>query len=120
MRYFLLEMSEIMSKLTKKFLFQSGCCKPPTMCGYQYVNPTMWINPVNSVADADCSIWNNDPSQLCYSCDSCKAGLLGNLRKEWRKANVILIVAVVVLICVYLIACSAFKNAQITNLSQHK
>ncbi|KAL8102566.1 tetraspanin-2-like [Apium graveolens] len=100
---------------------ESGCCKPPTICGYQYVNPTMWINPVNSVADADCSIWNNDPGQLCYSCDSCKAGLLGNLRREWRKANVILIVAVVVLICVYLIACSAFKNAQIRNLShQHK
>lgn len=95
---------------------QSGCCKPPTVCGYQYVNPTMWINPVNPIADADCSIWNNDPTQLCYNCDSCKAGLLGNLRKEWRKANVILIVVVVVLIWVYLIACSAFKNAQTEDL----
>ncbi|KAA8523235.1 hypothetical protein F0562_009658 [Nyssa sinensis] len=97
---------------------QSGCCKPPTVCGYQYVNPIMWINPVNPIADADCSIWNNDPNQLCYNCDSCKAGLLGNLRKEWRRTNVILIVAVVVLIWVYVIACSAFKNAQTEDLFQ--
>ncbi|XAR53428.1 hypothetical protein NMG60_11021975 [Bertholletia excelsa] len=91
---------------------QSGCCKPPTICGYQYVNPTMWINPVNPIGDPDCAIWNNDQSQLCYNCDSCKAGLLGNLRKEWRKVNAILIVALVVLIGVYMIACSAFRNAQ--------
>lgn len=95
---------------------QSGCCKPPTLCGYQYVNPTMWINPVNPVADPDCAIWNNDPNQLCYSCNSCKAGLLGNLRKEWKRANIILIVTVVVLIWIYLIACSAYKNAQTEQL----
>ncbi|KAG9144085.1 hypothetical protein Leryth_013733 [Lithospermum erythrorhizon] len=91
---------------------ESGCCKPPTICGYQYVNPTMWINPVNSVANADCSLWNNDPSQLCYYCDSCKAGLLGNLRREWRKANIILIVSIVVLIFVYLVGCNAFRHVQ--------
>ncbi|RWR77620.1 LOW QUALITY PROTEIN: tetraspanin-2 [Cinnamomum micranthum f. kanehirae] len=95
---------------------QSGCCKPPTVCGYGYVNPTVWVNPSNPGADPDCSLWNNDPSQLCYGCASCKAGLLGNLRKEWRKANVVLIIALVVLIWVYLIACSAFKNAQTEDL----
>ncbi|XP_059633092.1 tetraspanin-2-like [Cornus florida] len=122
--------SDTCSKLTQEFVsadqffaahispLQSGCCKPPTVCGYQYVNPTMWINPVNQMAELDCTLWNNDPSQLCYGCDSCKAGLLGNLRKEWRRANVILIVAVVVLIWVYLIACSALKNAQTEELFQ--
>ena len=97
-------------------VWQSGCCKPPTVCGYGYVNPTVWVNPSNPGADPDCSLWSNDPSQLCYGCASCKAGLLGNLRKEWRKANVILIIALVVLIWVYLIACSAFKNAQTEDL----
>ncbi|CAN6563826.1 unnamed protein product [Malus baccata var. baccata] len=95
---------------------QSGCCEPPTMCGYNYVNPTLWINPVNPGADPDCLIWNNDQNLLCYNCNSCRAGLLGNLRKEWRRVNVILIVAVVILICVYLVACSAFKNAQTEEL----
>ncbi|XP_061368995.1 tetraspanin-2-like [Gastrolobium bilobum] len=95
---------------------QSGCCKPPTACGYNYVNPILWVNPVNPMADPDCYLWNNDQNQLCYKCNACKAGLLGNLRKEWRKANIILIVAVLVLIWVYVIACSAFKNAQTEDL----
>ncbi|RRT66628.1 hypothetical protein BHE74_00055149 [Ensete ventricosum] len=68
------------------------------------------------MADVDCAIWSNDQSQLCYDCNSCKAGLLGNLRKEWRKANVALIIAAVVLIWVYIIGCSAFKNAQAQDL----
>ncbi|KAF6142873.1 hypothetical protein GIB67_021820 [Kingdonia uniflora] len=95
---------------------QSGCCKPPTVCGYTFVNPTVWVNPVNPTSDRDCYLWNNEQSQLCYGCDSCKAGVLGNLRKEWRKANVFLIVAVVVLIFVYVIGCSAYKNAQTEEL----
>lgn len=97
-------------------VLQSGCCKPPTACGYNYVNPNLWINPVNPSADQDCLLWNNDQNILCYNCNSCRAGLLGNLRKEWRRANLILIVAVVILIWVYVVACSAFKNAQTEEL----
>ncbi|KAL8243045.1 hypothetical protein R6Q59_013347 [Mikania micrantha] len=95
---------------------QSGCCKPLSVCGYEYVNPIMWNNPNNPTGDVDCSIWNNDPNQLCYNCNSCKAGLLGSLRKEWRTANLILIIAVVGLICVYVIACSAYRNAQTVDI----
>ncbi|XP_040971311.1 tetraspanin-2 [Gossypium hirsutum] len=92
----------------------SGCCKPPTICGYTFVNPTLWTNPVNPAGDLDCNQWSNDQTQLCYNCNSCKAGLLGNFKE--RKANIILIVEVVVLIWVYIIACSAFKNAQTEDL----
>jgi hypothetical protein len=48
--------------------------------------------------------------------DSCKAGLLANLRKEWKRANVILIITVIVLIVVYLIGCFAFRNAKTEDL----
>ena len=95
---------------------KAGCCKPPMICGFEYGGATTWNGAGNVAADADCGKWSNDPSQLCYNCDSCKAGLLGNLRHEWRKVNVILIVTVVVLIWVYLIACSAYKNAQTEEL----
>ncbi|KAK6941399.1 Tetraspanin/Peripherin [Dillenia turbinata] len=95
---------------------QSGCCKPPTICGYQYVNTTLWVNPTNPTSDPDCHAWNNDQTKLCYNCNSCKAVLLGNIREEWRKANVVLIVTVVVLIFVYIIACNAFMNAQTEDL----
>jgi hypothetical protein len=59
---------------------QSGCCKPPTVCGYAYVSPTTWMSPANPAADADCAAWSNDPAQLCYGCASCKAGVLGTSR----------------------------------------
>ncbi|KAB5573875.1 TETRASPANIN/PERIPHERIN-RELATED [Salix viminalis] len=95
---------------------QSGCCKPPTLCGYTFVNPTYWISPINNAADMDCLQWNNDQTQLCYGCDSCKAGLLANLKGEWRRADIILMVTLVALICVYLIGCCAFRNAKTEDL----
>ncbi|XP_068635073.1 protein TORNADO 2 [Aristolochia californica] len=91
---------------------QSGCCKPPTLCGFTFVNPTYWISPINNAADPDCLQWNNEQTQLCYACDSCKAGLLENLKREWRKADLILMLALVALICVYLVGCCAFRNAK--------
>ncbi|KAK2354763.1 protein TORNADO [Trifolium repens] len=95
---------------------QSGCCKPPTKCGYTFVNPTYWISPINNSEDMDCMKWSNEQTQLCYNCDSCKAGLLATLRIEWRKANVILIVTLVALIVVYLFGCFAFRNAKTEEL----
>ncbi|CAK8561737.1 unnamed protein product [Lathyrus sativus] len=95
---------------------QSGCCKPPTKCGYTFVNPTYWISPINNGEDMDCMKWSNDQTQLCYNCDSCKAGLLATLRKDWRKANVILVVTLVGLIVVYLFGCFAFRNAKTEEL----
>ncbi|KAL2345118.1 hypothetical protein Fmac_006403 [Flemingia macrophylla] len=93
-----------------------GAAKPPTQCAYTFVNPTYWISPINTAADMDCLQWSNDQTQLCYNCDSCKAGLLANLRKERRRANVILIITVIVLIIVYLIGCCAFRNAKTEDL----
>eukprot|EP01018_Ginkgo_biloba_P020992 Gb_41720 [translate_table: standard] len=95
---------------------ESGCCKPPTVCGYNYVNPTYWISPINQNADIDCMLWSNDQTQLCYNCNSCKAGLLGNLKREWKRVNIILIVVLVAFIWIYLIGCSAFRNAQTEDL----
>ncbi|KAJ7953447.1 Tetraspanin [Quillaja saponaria] len=91
---------------------QSGCCKPPTQCGYTFVNPTYWISPINIAADMDCLQWSNEQTQLCYNCDSCKAGLLANLKKEWRIADIILLITLIALVCVYLIGCCAFRNAK--------
>jgi len=98
------------------YRLQSGCCKPPTQCGYTFVNPTYWISPINNAADMDCLQWNNDQNQLCYNCDSCKAGLLANLKEEWRRADIILLITLVALICVYLVGCCAFRNAKTEDL----
>ncbi|KAF7055213.1 hypothetical protein CFC21_062774 [Triticum aestivum] len=95
---------------------QSGCCKPPTRCGYTFVSATNWISPIDGAADPDCAAWSNDQDRLCYSCDSCKAGLLQNLRREWRRADVVLAVTVVALLAVYAMGCYAFRTARTDEL----
>ncbi|CAA2970812.1 tetraspanin-6 [Olea europaea subsp. europaea] len=82
---------------------QSGCCKPPTSCNY---TSTMVAQ------ESDCYRWNNDPNILCYECDSCKAGVLEDIRRNWHKISVLNIVMVVVLIGIYCIGCCAFQNAK--------
>ncbi|OAY68126.1 Tetraspanin-3 [Ananas comosus] len=93
---------------------QSGCCKPPTSCGYAYVNETVW-NPVSGSTasiDPDCLQWSNDQQTLCYRCDSCKAGVLATIRHSWRKASVINIVVLVILVIVYIVGFAAYRNAR--------
>jgi hypothetical protein len=93
-------------------LVQSGCCKPPSECGFGYVGPTVWTNPT-SAPDQDCGLWSNNPAQLCYECESCRAGLLATLRNEWHKAGVVLIVAIIVLIFVYGVSWRAYRTGSL-------
>ncbi|CAL1403324.1 unnamed protein product [Linum trigynum] len=89
---------------------QSGCCKPPTECGFTYVNETIWTSSGGVVYNPDCNLWSNDQAQLCYSCSSCKAGVLASIKKSWRKVSVINIVVLIILVIVYVIGCAAFRN----------
>lgn len=81
---------------------QSGCCKPPTSCNYA----------TTVMQEKDCYHWNNAETVLCYDCDSCKAGVLENVRRDWRKLSVLNIVMVIVLIGIYSIGCCAFQNTK--------
>lgn len=90
---------------------ESGCCKPPTECGYTYMNETVWTAGGGLVGtNPDCTSWSNDQQQLCYSCNSCKAGVLASLKKSWRKVSVINIVVLIILVIFYVVGCAAFRN----------
>lgn len=94
---------------------QSGCCKPPTSCNFTFVNATYWSgNPIGTT-DPDCGSWNNNQDELCYSCNSCKAGLLANLKNDWRKIAILNIIMLIFLIIVYTIGCCAFRNNRSDN-----
>ncbi|KAJ4901458.1 Protein TORNADO 2 [Raphanus sativus] len=99
---------------------QSGCCKPPTQCGFQFVSPTNWIGAVNVSADTDCQQWSNVPDTLCYSCDSCKAGLLANLKVDWLKADICLLLAFIGLIIAYLTSCCLRNGKTESILARYK
>ncbi|KAL6520689.1 Tetraspanin-8 [Orobanche minor] len=90
---------------------QSGCCKPSDDCNFHYVSPTNWTRgPTSSTTNPDCTSWSNDPNMLCYNCGSCKAGLLDNIKSDWKRVAVINIVFLVFLIIVYSVGCCAFRN----------
>ncbi|KVI04982.1 tetraspanin-6 [Cynara cardunculus var. scolymus] len=82
---------------------QSGCCKPPSVCNYQMTTMDQ---------DLDCYKWNNDPDVLCYECDSCKAGVLEDVRRNWRKLSVLNVIMTLLLIGIYCIGCCAFRNTR--------
>ncbi|GMH31584.1 hypothetical protein Nepgr_033428 [Nepenthes gracilis] len=91
---------------------QSGCCKPPSYCGFTAVNATYWTVPVTGPAtpDSDCETWSNNQQELCYDCKSCKAGVLNNIRNEWRSFAIFNAIILVGLLIVYATACCAATN----------
>ncbi|CAA2996607.1 tetraspanin-8-like [Olea europaea subsp. europaea] len=96
---------------------QSGCCKPSNDCNFQYVSPTNWTRTAqSSLTNPDCRTWSSDPNVLCYSCQSCKAGLLDNIKSDWKRVAVINIIFLVFLIIVYSVGCCAFRNNREDNL----
>ncbi|KAA8522808.1 hypothetical protein F0562_009231 [Nyssa sinensis] len=89
---------------------QSGCCKPSNDCNFTYVSPTNWTVTSSTSANPDCNTWNNDPTILCFNCQSCKAGLLDNIKSDWKKVAVVNVIFLIFLIVVYSIGCCAFRN----------
>ncbi|RWW63663.1 hypothetical protein BHE74_00029145 [Ensete ventricosum] len=62
--------------------------------------------------DEDCYRWNNAADVLCYGCDSCKAGVLEQVRRDWHKLSVLNVVILMFLIGIYSVGCCAFRNAR--------
>lgn len=90
---------------------QSGCCKPPTVCNFEFVNATYWNKKASPGAtNPDCDTWSNDQSMLCYDCQSCKAGILANFKADWKKIAIVNIIFLIFLIIVYSVGCCAFRN----------
>lgn len=88
---------------------QSGCCKPPSSCGFSFSNGT-WSGTANSTSDPDCAAWNSDASTLCYGCNSCKAGVVATLRRDWKRTAILNIIFLVFIVIVYSVGCCAFRN----------
>ncbi|CAL9215453.1 unnamed protein product [Arabidopsis halleri] len=94
---------------------QSGCCKPPSDCNFEFRNATFWIPPTkNETAVAanngDCGTWSNVQTELCFNCNACKAGVLANIREKWRNLLVFNICLLILLITVYSCGCCARRN----------
>ncbi|XP_011623332.2 tetraspanin-8-like [Amborella trichopoda] len=97
---------------------QSGCCKPPTACGYVYRNATFWDLPKSGTlnsTDHDCLLWSNNQTTLCYNCGSCQAGLIATVKHDWRMITAVNVALLLFLIIVYSLSCCALKNNRAGN-----
>ncbi|KAF3792035.1 Tetraspanin-8 [Nymphaea thermarum] len=88
---------------------QVGCCHPPPDCGISGDLLVAQSSMKNS-SDGDCSVWNGKEDKLCYDCRTCKAGVLENVRHNWRNLAIANVVVIVFLVVVYSIGCCAFRN----------
>lgn len=90
---------------------ESGCCKPPSDCQFSFVTATNWTTNAQFLnSDSDCKTWSNNATQLCFNCDSCKAGVLENVKKDWHKMAIVNVVMLALIIAIYTVGCSAFRN----------
>jgi hypothetical protein len=76
------------------------------------VNATDWTGTALPGADADCRTWSNDQSELCTDCNSCRGGVLQNVKSNWRKVAIVNIIVLVFLIFVYSCGCCAYRNSK--------
>ncbi|XP_039020236.1 tetraspanin-12-like [Hibiscus syriacus] len=88
-------------------MIQSGCCKPPIYCKFEYKNSTFWEMPKSGpdVPDSDCLTWSNDKNKLCFDCKSCKGGFLDDLRKQWRFLAFVNLGILVIIFIVFNFSC---------------
>jgi hypothetical protein len=104
---------------------QSGCCKPPTRCGFRFVNATFWetstksgggmSQPAAAVArNDDCRAWSNERQVLCFECDACRAGVLATVNKKWKAVAFFNVALFVVLVVVYTLGCKDGCGAEQT------
>lgn len=94
------------------YVLQSGSCKPPTECNFAYLNETYWMKPSgpSNSSNPDCDTWSNDQSELCYACQSCKAGVLANLKNSWKKIAITNAALIALLLVVYSLGCCVLRN----------
>ncbi|XP_068304755.1 tetraspanin-11-like [Pyrus communis] len=118
------DVHESQAEFYKKNLspIQSGCCKPPSYCGFEYKNATFWEVPKKGLAvgDSDCKTWSNDQKKLCYECESCKGGVLANIRKQWRNLAIFNGCVIVLVILIYCVGCCATKNNRFSTYNKFR
>ncbi|CAH9087602.1 unnamed protein product, partial [Cuscuta europaea] len=85
---------------------KSGCCNPPSGC-----HIIKYQNPTNSSVDiTECRIWSNDQNILCYDCQSCKAGLIKEVKRNWNRVAIANMSFIAFLVVVLVVGCCAITN----------
>ncbi|MED6226285.1 hypothetical protein PIB30_102072, partial [Stylosanthes scabra] len=69
----------------EKLLSAELCCKPSDECKFVNQRANVWIKGTNATySNSDCDAWSNDSNILCYNCESCKVGLIEDLKNDLK------------------------------------
>ncbi|CAI8619384.1 unnamed protein product [Vicia faba] len=99
-------------KLAKLCPIESGCCRPPSECGYPAVNASYYDLSFHQVSpNHDCKRYKNSRAVKCYDCDSCKAGVAQYMKIEWRVVAIFNVVLFAGLSIIYFVGCCARRSA---------
>lgn len=100
---------------------QYSCCQPPLHCGFANTNDTYWEVPKSGILseDPDCQSWRNDLDQVCYDCNSCKAGYIRTLKNEWSEDATLKAANSGCMFIGFLIAFWAFRQAPMEDHHHH-
>ncbi|MCO5557646.1 hypothetical protein L7F22_011213 [Adiantum nelumboides] len=91
---------------------QVGCCKPPSICGFNFRTATTWAPSRMSEREptSDCRQWSNHPSKLCFGCDACRAGEMQNVRRHWLHVATIGLLVLLLLFALLALTSIALHN----------
>ncbi|KAK9716551.1 hypothetical protein RND81_06G241000 [Saponaria officinalis] len=91
---------------------ESGCCTPPSECGFRAVNASYYdLSDHPTSYNRDCKLFKNSGTVKCYDCNSCKAGVAQYMKVEWRVVAIFNVVLFFVLSIVYFVGCCARRHA---------
>jgi hypothetical protein len=76
------------------------------------VKGTEWKAGNSSSTDGDCGLWSNDASTLCFNCDSCKAGVLQNIKDDWKEIAIVDGALLAVLVIAVMLGYWAFYQSE--------
>ncbi|KAJ7559099.1 hypothetical protein O6H91_04G069900 [Diphasiastrum complanatum] len=97
---------------------ESGCCRPPTECGYPMLNSSFFdLHPPLS-PDTDCLTYENDPGEKCFGCNSCKAGVAQFIKQKWRTVAIFNILVFLMLSVFYSVGCCARRGVSVASYSK--
>ncbi|KDP20056.1 hypothetical protein JCGZ_05825 [Jatropha curcas] len=85
---------------------ESGCCKPPIYCGFEFKNATVWVKPKSKGAkENDCSSWSNEKEKLCFNCNACKEGVIEKSRMTWKLFAILDFIDIALLLIMFALSC---------------
>ncbi|GAQ78140.1 hypothetical protein KFL_000080460 [Klebsormidium nitens] len=91
---------------------ESGCCRPPSSCGFPIITSTSYDTTTPLGNDTDCLTYSSNIQQECLDCNSCRAGFLQELKGKWKIVAIGNSAILALVLVVWCVSCGARREAK--------